>query len=173
MRSMLILGEIMARPAAESQVILSGISRLRREWSTRHRLACAAFPEIRYRYLRSKRRFGPPTSFIRRSKRSSSKPLPPRAQRRRDVRAPGGRSIPAVYRYRARRRPHASHVRHGACRAGQSEVRSDLTRSPDARDIERGATSALRTKRRLAVTHQFGRYWRHSGHPAKPFAALV
>ena len=49
-----------------------------------------------------------------------------------NVRAPGGRGIPAVYRYRARRRSHASRVRHGACRAGPTEVRSDLTRSPGA-----------------------------------------
>jgi hypothetical protein len=74
----LILRAIMARSAAESRANLSGISRLRREWSTRHRWACAAFPAIRYQFLRSERRFGRPTSFIRRSKRSSSKPLPPR-----------------------------------------------------------------------------------------------
>ena len=78
MRSTLILRAIMARPAAESRANLSGISRLRKEWSTRHRWACAAFPAIRYQFLRSEPRFGPPTSFIRRSKRSSSKPLPPR-----------------------------------------------------------------------------------------------
>ena len=78
MRSTMILCAIMAHPAAESRANLSGISRLRREWSTRHRWACAAFPAIRYQYLRSKRRIGLLTSFIRRSKRGSSKPLSPR-----------------------------------------------------------------------------------------------
>ena len=48
-------------------------------------------------------------------------------QRRRNVRTPGGRGIPAVYRHRPRRGPHASRLRHGACRARERNERSDLT----------------------------------------------
>ena len=76
---------ISARRAAASRAISSARSRRPMASSTRRRSACAAFPAIRCRSPRSRRRIGPPMSSIRRSTRNSSRPLGKgraRAQRR-------------------------------------------------------------------------------------------